>query len=214
MTNFDGIAQHYHWMERLSFGGALQRCRTRFIPHLRQIESVLIAGEGDGRFLEALLKHNPKVKADVVDSSAAMLKLVERRTAQDALRVKTHHANALEFEPSQKYDAIVTHFFLDCLTQEQLNALVKRYVSFLKPGGLWIISDFNIPQGFVRPFAKLLVRILYAAFRILTKLQVKQLANFEKPMQDTGLFRKEREFFLCRILTTETWTLSTSSRSQ
>jgi len=209
MTNFDGIAQHYHWMERLSFGRSLQRCRTRFIPELSHFEAVLIVGEGDGRFLEALLKHNSMVKADVVDSSAAMLALAQRR-AQDAGRVKTFHVNALEFEPSQKYDAIVTNFFLDCLTQEQLNALVKRYVHFLNPGGLWIVSEFSIPHGVVRPFAKLLVRLLYTAFGVLTKLRITKLPNFEQPMLDAGFFRPLRHASLCGILTAELWRLSTS----
>lgn len=210
MTNFDGIAQHYYWMERLSFGSTLQRCRTRFIPQLSHLESVLIVGEGDGRFLEALLKQNKTVKADVVDGSAAMLKLTTKRVEKDAQRVKTFHVNALAFEPSQKYDAIITHFFLDCLTQDQLNCLVRRYVQFLKPGACWIVSDFFIPQGPLRPFAKLLVRFLYAAFRVLTKLRITKLPNYEQAMLEAGLVRRERKIFFCGILMTEHWQLSTS----
>ena len=52
---FNQLARPYRWLERAVFGGRLQRARCAHMQTFLAAESILLLGEGDGRFLEALL---------------------------------------------------------------------------------------------------------------------------------------------------------------
>jgi SAM-dependent methyltransferase len=207
--NFDLIARPYRWLEYLTLGKALENCRNNFLPQLLDRRHALVLGDGDGRFLAQLLKQNPNLRADAVDTSAAMLQLLRQRckaaTPNAAVRLRTHHANAITFPLKEQYDLVVTHFFLDCLTQPELNTLITRIVPTLAPGALWLISDFRIPTGPMRFPAKLLIRSLYFAFRILTGLRTTRLPDHTTPLTQIGLTRISHQRRLGGLLTTELW---------
>ena len=80
-ANFDRIARPYRWLEYLSFGPMLERCRFYRIPQLAEARHALVLGDGDGRFLARLLARNPSLHTDVIDQSPAMLRLLESRVA-------------------------------------------------------------------------------------------------------------------------------------
>jgi ubiquinone/menaquinone biosynthesis C-methylase UbiE len=202
--NFDAIARAYRWMEYLSFGGSLQRCRTHFLPQLMGSGSALVFGDGDGRFLAALLAANPALHADAVDSSAAMLRLLERR-AHASTRLRTHLAGALDFTPNHTYDLVATHFFLDCLTTAEIAALCVRITPHLASNARWVISDFHIPSGPMRWPARILVRWLYLAFRILTGLRVTHLPDHRAVLATAGFVRAAQHYALAGVLTAELW---------
>ncbi len=207
--NFDLIARPYRWLEHLTFGRALERCRNYFLPRLLDRKQALILGDGDGRFLAALLAANPQIEADAVDSSATMLHLLEHRataTVHNATaRLRTHHASALSFTPQRQYDLIATHFFLDCLAQPELNALCGRIAPHLKPNGLWLVSDFRIPPGAMRWPAHVLVRLLYLGFRLLTGLRTTTLPDHPAAFTAARLIRLTVHRSLGGLLTTELW---------
>ena len=212
--SFDLVAKPYRWMERLTFGHALWRCRTHFLPELAGCRSALILGDGDGRFTAALLRANPQIRIDAVDSSAAMLNLLQQRalsaTPHASTRLRTHHADARAFAhalaPNATYDLIVTHFFLDCLTQPEVDSLALALAPCLQPGALWVVSDFRIPPGAMRWPARALVRSLYFAFRILTGLRTTHLPDHAAALTGARFKRKARKLSLMGMLTTELWT--------
>src|SRR5271168_378857 len=116
--NFNLIARPYRWLEYLTLGKALENCRTHYLPQLLKRRHALVIGDGDGRFLAELLKRNPHLQADAIDTSAAMLQLLRQRceaaSPNGATRLRTCHANALTVPLEGSYDLVVTHFFLDC----------------------------------------------------------------------------------------------------
>jgi hypothetical protein len=120
-------------------------------------------------------------------------------------RLRTYHQNALIFVPKDSYDLVVSHFFLDCFTQPDLDSLIARITPALAPGALWLISDFRIPTGPMRLPAKLLVRSLYLAFRILTGLRTVRLPDHDTPITNAGLTRITHQHRLAGLLTTELW---------
>jgi SAM-dependent methyltransferase len=120
-------------------------------------------------------------------------------------RLRTHLANAITFPLKEQHDLVVTHFFLDCLTQPELNTLITRIAPTLAPGALWLISDFRIPTGPMRIPAKLLIRSLYFAFRILTGLRTTRLPDHTTPLTQAGLTRISHQHHLGGLLTTEIW---------
>jgi SAM-dependent methyltransferase len=213
-ANFDHIARPYRWLEYLTLGRALERCRLHYLPAVLHQNRALILGDGDGRFLAQLLAQNPHRQADAVDTSATMLKLLRRRCEKASpnipLRLQIHHTSALTFCPPQgeKYDLVVTHFFLDCLTQPDLELLISRIAPNLTPGALWLLSDFRVPSSGLMHFtAKLIVRFLYLAFRILTGLRTKHLPDHATALAHAGLTKISHQHQLAGLLTTELWQL-------
>ena len=208
--NFDRVARPYQWLEYLLLGRALHRCRLHFVPQLPDRQKALVLGDGDGRFLAHLLARYPWLHANAVDLSPAMLRLLRgRATAASptaATRLTTHQADARTFEPAGPYDLVVTHFFLDCLSEPELERLVARTAPHLAPGAIWLLSDFRIPpSGLPRLLALALVRSLYLAFRILTGLRVTRLPDHASALRRNGLTLDAQHRSLYGILTTEIW---------
>ncbi|MEO8736885.1 MAG: class I SAM-dependent methyltransferase [Edaphobacter sp.] len=204
-ANFNLIARPYRWLEYLTLGRTLERCRLHFLPRLLRQKRALVLGDGDGRFLAALMAANPHIYADAVDTSATMLHLLRQRCQASSLRLQTHHTAALAYTPMGSYDLVVTHFFLDCLSQPDLETLISRIAPTLTPGALWLISDFRIPRGPMRLPARIVVGTLYLAFRLLTGLRTAQLPNHATPLTQAGLTRIASHHSLAGLLTTELW---------
>ncbi len=213
--SFDRIAHIYRWAEYFTLGPMLQRTRNHHLPALNQSRRALILGDGDGRFTARLLATNPTLRVHAVDTSSAMLTLLRRNasraTATAASRLRTTQANALEIQPSNNTDLIVTHFFLDCLTQSQVNALIARLA---RPGTLWLLSDFRIPPGVLRLPARLYIRALYFAFRLLTGLRVTRLPDYDTPLRRAGFTPISIHHSLFGLLTSELWQLPAPNRGR
>ena len=103
-------------------------------------------------------------------------------------------------------DLIVTHFFLDCLTQPELNTLTTQISANTAPGTLWLLSDFAIPNTpILRPFARLYIRFLYLSFRVLTGLRVTHLPDPQSALTAANFTCLARHEFLLGLLYTEVW---------
>jgi ubiquinone/menaquinone biosynthesis C-methylase UbiE len=204
--NFDRVARIYRWAEYLTLGPLLQRTRTHFLPHLPPRTQALILGDGDGRFLAQLLTQQPQLHALAIDTSATMLHLLRYRCSFAADRLQTLQTSALTITPTPNTDLITTHFFLDCLTQPELDTLTQTIATQTAPGTLWLLSDFAIPTTpLLKPLAALYIRALYLAFRILTGLRVTHLPNPQSSLRTAGFNRIARHDLLCGLLYTEIW---------
>lgn len=208
--NFDSLAHVYRWMEYCSFGPMLERCRFRFLTRCSQAHHALVLGDGDGRFTARLLTSNPTVQVDAVDTSAAMLEVLRgrARSYSDAdSRLRTIQADLRRFSPTCKdYDLVASHFFLDCLTDDDASALVERLVPHMTEDAIWLVSEFFIPEkGWWRMGAWVLVRFLYFAFSILTRLRVHRIPDYSKIFRDHGLDRSEDVAYLGGLLVSEVW---------
>jgi ubiquinone/menaquinone biosynthesis C-methylase UbiE len=208
--NFDRVAAIYRWAEYAALGPLLQRTRTHLIPHLTGSRRALVLGDGDGRFLEQLLLENPHCEALAIDTSAAMLEHLRRRCMRSvpraADRLRTLQQTALTIDAPPGTDLVVTHFFLDCLSQSDVDALVHRLTPQLTSGALWVVSDFAIPSNPVlRPIASLYVRALYLAFGALTGLRIRHLPDPQSALSRAGLTRLQHTASLGGLLYTELW---------
>lgn len=203
--NFNPIARPYRWLEYLTLGRALERCRLHFLPLLLDRRHAVVLGDGDGRFLASLMAANHQIQVDAVDTSASMLELLSKRCKANTGRLQIHNTSALSFTPTGPYDLVVTHFFLDCLAQSDLEKLVIRISPALSPEALWLISDFRIPSGSMRLPARIIVRTLYLAFRLLTGLRTTHLPDHAEPLIRAGLTRIGHHHSLAGLSTTELW---------
>jgi SAM-dependent methyltransferase len=217
-ANFDRIARAYRWLEYLSFGRALERCRFYRLDRERRVlgsgQRALVMGDGDGRFLARLLRQNPHLYAEAVDFSPAMLDLLSRRAAAEGAgdRITVRCEDARRFTPSGEYDLVATHFFLDCLTTAEILALAARIRPHLPPGAVWIVSDFAIPRGAGALPSRIVVSFLYLSFRLLTGLQVRRLPRHDEALRQAGLSLADRREWLGGLLFSELWRLEATGR--
>jgi ubiquinone/menaquinone biosynthesis C-methylase UbiE len=187
---FDRLARWYKHAEYVAFGRDLERTRFEFLGRLAECREVLLLGEGDGRCAERLASIAPKARITCVDSSPGMIERAAKRIAaagaQD--RVSFECADIFEFEAgSRAFDAVATLFFLDCFTPEAVASIVSRVGPSLRPGALWLFSDFVMPRGGLARFrAKLWLRVLYAFFRWETALSVSALPPSEEILACSG----------------------------
>ena len=208
VPNFDGIARLYRWMEYGTLGLLLERTRNHFLPRLEGCRSVLVLGDGDGRFTARMMERHPEMRVQAVDLSPVMIGLLESRVARVGARerLRTTVGDALEFAPDGPLDLVVTHFFLDCLTQEQVESLVKRLTPHLGEGGTWLVSEFQVPrESRLQKPAELFLRGLYLAFRVLTGLRVTRVPSYRRVLRSHGLVRTGEHQKLSGLLTTQVW---------
>jgi SAM-dependent methyltransferase len=201
-------------MEWGTFGPWLGRCRRAFLDELGDRRAALVLGDGDGRFTAALLATNGRVEVDAVDASAAMLRALKRRAGRDAGRVRTWVADARRWEPDRRgYDLVATHFFLDCLTTDEVRTLAARLRPALRPDAAWVVSEFAVPDGaYGRLVARPIVAFLYFAFRAMTGLRVRRLPEHVEAMEQAGLVLRARRRWLGGLLVAEKWTLAAAEK--
>jgi SAM-dependent methyltransferase len=207
--SFDALAPHYRWMEFVLAGDKLQRCRTAFLNEVSNRRSVLIVGEGNGRFLVECRRKLETANITCVDASSRMLALARKRVRDAGLsveKIEFVHADALRWKPPQgAFDLVVTHFFLDCFPAEQLRQVVSALASAATADATWLLSDFQVPdRGLRRYRAQAIHRAMYLFFGLATRLPARNLTvpdgllsvnNFalgERRLSEWGLLHSDR----------------------
>jgi ubiquinone/menaquinone biosynthesis C-methylase UbiE len=187
-STFDRLARPYRWLEYAAFGRGLLRCRYDLLPWLADARRVLTVGEGDGRFVAELARQFPEIKVDCVEASGAMIARARERLPANA-KVRFHQADASEWDFSKdKYDAVVTCFFLDCFSSETLAVLMPRLAASVRPEGQWLVAEFGQPsRGVWGWYARAWLGAMYFFFHHATRLEARRLPDWEGGMARLGL---------------------------
>lgn len=207
--NCNRIARAYRWLEYLTFGRTLQTRRCAFLDQISSARNVLILGDGDGRFTAELVRRHTEVVVDSVESSPKMSRLAARRIARCTSgepRVRQIQGDARIVPLTQRYDLIVSHFFLDCFRTEDLERFIPHISARLVPGGQWLISEFQVPaRGLSRLLAALMIGCLYLAFRMLTGLEATRLPEYVAVLEGNGFRRIACQTAAGGMLVSELW---------
>jgi ubiquinone/menaquinone biosynthesis C-methylase UbiE len=204
-VNFDRVAPVYALLERAVFGPALQRARTALLDCLEQPRRALLIGDGDGRFSAELLRRFPQVELDIVEPSAAMSAIAQRRCGTaGAARARWHVLPVQRFEPGERaWDLVVTQFVLDVFDQGQAEVLIGR----LAPRtGMWLVAEFQ-PGVF-----DLLLRIMYLFFRVAAGLRIRHIPRYREALEAAGLRRIAERAFWRGFIRTELYSAQSSGR--
>jgi ubiquinone/menaquinone biosynthesis C-methylase UbiE len=209
-VNFDAMARPYRWLEYLTFGRLLERVRFAQIPCIADRSRALLLGDGDGRFLARLVAHNRALRAEAVDSSDRMLALLQSRLcevgASDRVTVTKADVTGENYYPcGREYDLVVTHFFFDCFTTHEVETIVDRVLPTLAKESIWIVSEFNLPPNGPRPFARILIRVLYTSFGLLTGLSIRALPEYRRVLRSRDFYLEKQTTSLRGILVSELW---------
>jgi len=187
--DFGRLARWYQALEFVAFGRDLERARFYFLPALASCRSVLILGEGDGRFLAKLRAIAPSARIDCVEGSRGMIEAATARLTPDQRESVSFTCADLRSwnPPNCEYDAVVTLFVLDCFSTAEVEQIVTRIAPRIAPGGNWLFADFVLPSGGWRRLrARLWLAMLYRFFGISTRLTVRALPDAKGALQRAG----------------------------
>ena len=204
--NFDRLAPHYDWLEALTAGGLLDRARTVWLGALERRKHVLSVGEGHGKFAQAFVKRFPFTQLTCVEGSRRMLERAQRRTAHAPTPIKWIHSDFLRWVPQEKYDALVTCFFLDCFPPDTLAKTIARLAACATPDAVWLIVDFSVPaHGFARWRATLVHSLMYKFFRIVTALPARRQTPPDDLLRAQGFQLERRQEFEWGLIRADVW---------
>ncbi len=202
--NFDRLAPHYRCLETFVFGDQLQKARVAFVREIGVPRRVLIVGEGDGRFLDALVREHPGASVDCVEASAPMIALARRSAGEQVNFIQTD-IRYLTLSAGQ-YDLIVTHFFLDCFVCSTLQDVIEKLARAAAPGASWLLADFREPAGGWRRWhARLWIRSMYRFFNLTTGIDARQLVDPSVPLMTAGFERTGHRLWRFGLISSERW---------
>lgn len=208
--SFDAIAPWYRTLETIVFGNALQRARIAGLDQIGLPRRALIVGEGNGRFLTALLARQPLTRIDCVDTSQRMLDLARRHVLQKApgqiSRVTFIQHDVTSWTPNDRYDLIATHFVLDCFGTQQVGNIVARLAQAAAPNVVWLLADFRIPKGgLARIHARAWLAVMYQFFRCVARIEAHALVDPSPFLRAEGFTLEQQHLFRYGMLKSELW---------
>lgn len=208
--SFNTIAPAYRTLETIAFGGDLQRARVACLAEIESPRRALIVGEGNGRFLAAVLQRHRLIRIDCVDSSERMLDLARRHvleTSPDEIsRVAFLHDDIRSWTPNDRYDLIVTHFFLDCFSTQQVGLVVAKLAQTAAPNAIWLLADFTIPKaGFARGHASAWLAVMYWFFRRVAGIEGRELVDPSPFLRVEGFKLTRQHLFRLGMVKSEFW---------
>jgi ubiquinone/menaquinone biosynthesis C-methylase UbiE len=204
--NCDRIAPFYQFLEKLTFGARLQQHRIAFLKAAAGKQRVLIVGDGDGRFTQALAKAYPDVAIDCVEVSAGMLAQTRKRLpANPQVRLIQADARCCEFRGNY-YQAVFTHFFLDCFATDAASLIVRRVSQALTREAVWVVSDFRQAHSGWRKFFTLAwLNTMYLFFRHATGLETRRLPEYGSALQSAGFHLSQERVSMAGLIASEWW---------
>ena len=181
IRGYDRLAYPYRFLEQSLFRGQLQRARMTLLGDLPETRHALILGDGDGRLLEQLCQAQPQCRVTSVDQSGQMLRRQRQRAERvgASQRVELVQADARDFRPtSSQYDLLVTAFFLDCFSRQELPCMLDQWLAGVRSGGVLYFVDFTQPHsGWRRYRAAVYLAIMHRFFRWQTGLPNRRLVD-------------------------------------
>lgn len=197
-ANFDRLARWYRSLEYLALGRTLEAARFHHLERLAGCRRILVFGEGDGRCLARLVRLAPAAHITCIDASPLMLATAVRRlAATDRTRVEFLQADARTVAlPPGAFDAVLTMFFLDCFTDDEVRRLVARIAPALAPGAAWLYADFMCPPTLPgRLRSGLWLTGLYAFFRWTTGISARRLPEVDTALAAAGFAATDERVF-------------------
>ena len=180
-SNTDNSAWFYDRLSRVIYGRALIRSQVYLLPFIPTDSNILIAGGGTGWILEEIAKIHPSgLKITYAEISSNMMALSRKRNA-GANQVTYINQPVEQVQLPHQFDVVITPFLFDNFTEHTLQKVFSHIHQSLKPGGLWLNTDFRLTGKW---WQKILLQSMILFFRIICKIESTKLPDIEKNFQN------------------------------
>jgi ubiquinone/menaquinone biosynthesis C-methylase UbiE len=183
-NNYDTIASSYDRLSRLVFFRSQINAQKDQLPYIPPASRVLIVGGGTGWILKAIAQVQPHaLNITFVDSSAKMINLAKM------VDTGPHQVNfiqgAIEDQTfDHAFDVVITAFLFDNFEATQAEKVFHQLQRCLKPGGLWLFSDFT--ETPVQPWQSVLLKVMYIFFNYMAQVKATRLFKTSTLFQEHG----------------------------
>lgn len=168
MSGYDKLAPVYDRLAVFFVGKQIQQAQLKWLSYLSDRKKLLILGGGTGWMLPAVLQINPNLVIHYVDASAKMIAQAQANAQSPLIQfIKGTEADI----PDKDYDAVLTHFYLDLFSDDQLPDLITKIKMKLTNNAIWLVTDFETHTVLQR----IKVRMMYSFFRMMTGLKTQAL---------------------------------------
>ncbi|WP_028982214.1 class I SAM-dependent methyltransferase [Sporocytophaga myxococcoides] len=187
---FNRLAAIYDYLLLIPPGKGFIKSQEGLIPLLPVKKSCLIIGGGTGTFLKSLLLAGKVKRIVYLDISEHMLD-------QASAKIKDlNHECLVEFRrgsfdkitEDEKFDLIVTNFFLDLFSLTELKIWIRFIGDKLSDEGLFYFTDLQIVRGktFRTFMNNMYIKVLYFFFRNTTAISGKTLIDLRTEILQSG----------------------------
>jgi ubiquinone/menaquinone biosynthesis C-methylase UbiE len=179
-NNYDAAAWFYDSLAHLVFGKALVRAQRFLVQHISANSKVLVVGGGTGWILEEIARVQAStLNITYVEISVRMINLSKNRNCL-LNEVCFIHAGIEDCELTPKYDFILTPFLFDNFSEKRISAVFNQLHQSLKPGGLWLLADFQIQNNTAGIWQKIILKTMYSFFGWLCGVETKKLIKMNR----------------------------------
>jgi ubiquinone/menaquinone biosynthesis C-methylase UbiE len=196
--NYDNSARFYDNLSRLVFGKALVTAQVHLLSYIPDNSNVLIIGGGTGWLLEEITKLHPSgLNITYVEISKKMIDLSRKRNAGNN-RVAFINKPIQQVVLNQQ-DVIITSFLFDNFTEVNLHPLFAHIHPMLKPGGLWLNTDFQLTGKW---WQYILLKSMLLFFKVVCDVESWRLPDVERRFNEYDYrIIEEKTFFNDFIIT-------------
>ena len=189
LVGFDRVAWCYDALTSLVFGPALRRAQLVALAGLPQgAPHVLMLGGGTGWVLTEVLRRRPRATVLYLEASPNMLARARARLARECpqatAQVAFRHGTQAALGPTDKFDALITFFVLDCIALPDLAGALAQLRAAQRPAAPWLLADFRPAR---RGWHRVLLALMYAFFRLSTGLRARVLPDLAAALAGLGL---------------------------
>ena len=205
IKGFNTIAPFYDIISMIASFNKIHESQMWLLSKGMKFSKVLIIGGGNGKFLLEAMKQVLSEQYCYIDISEGMIKLaqskIEKQSALSLNSVVFVCGSYQDIPANEKFDLIVTPYFLDCFSKEELPLVMAKLHTQLTIEGTWFFTDFNIPEDSFRNFIfKNIIRLLYGIFNLFCDLGVNRLADFNKEFCRYDFTLLHEKYFLGGLL--------------
>lgn len=204
-SGFDRVGWSYDFLAFLVFGNTLKKAQSAFLDHIPANSRILLIGGGSGWLLKQILLHCSIANLVYIEASSRMLSLSQRnvRSLDTASQVDFRLGNERLILPSDRFDVVITPFFLDLFSHQRLQQeVMPRLSASLQPNGIWLFTDF-IPSSHWSH--RLLIRTMYWFFGKVANMEARQLPDYASLFNSFYLPQAKAAHFFGKMIETSIW---------
>lgn len=170
--NYDAAIWFYDPLSRMVFGGSLIRAQTYLLSYIKINSNILIIGGGTGWILEEITKLFPSsLDITYVEMSPKMMARSKKRyTGDNQISFITQPIE--QVKDLAQFDFVITAFLFDNFSQTISNKVFDKIHHLLKPGGLWLYTDF---QKNNKIWQKILLSSMLGFFKLVCGIEAREL---------------------------------------
>lgn len=126
------------------------------------------------------------------------------KSVSDDKRITFRLGTEDSIKETNEFDAVLTFFFLDLFSHEELRRVITKIKAALKPNAYWLVSDFNNATWW---HARML-SIMYTFFRISTGLRNKRLPDWTGLLLESNLRVLENKMFFGNFIKSDLYKIT------